>query len=221
MQVMLLCLMLSAVLGLGYCGEYTVTEEAWFEVKVEDMDGPGEDFTGRFTVALFGDAAPMTVLNFASIAKGYKSKKGKEEKTLEYKNSPVHRIVQDFVIQMGDITEGDGTGGTSIYGDRFNDEDFILSHRSPGWVAMANHGADTNNSQFYILLTKARWLDGKHVVFGKVINGMSVIENLGDVEVDTNTAVPKKKVTIVDAGLNSLDKKYVLNEDMLDSTEDL
>ena len=61
--------------------------------------------------------------------------------------------------------------GRSIYGERFNDEDFVLSHRSPGWVAMANHGTDTNGSQFYIMLTKARWLDGKHVVFGKIVRG--------------------------------------------------
>merc|ERR1712150_93216 len=98
-----------------------------------------------------------------------------------YKKSVVHRVVPDFVIQMGDITVGDGTGGRSIFGERFNDEEFILSHRAPGWVAMANHGPDTNGSQFYILLTKARWLDGKHVVFGKVIKGMDVIMTLGDV----------------------------------------
>ena len=71
-------------------------------------------------------------------------------------------------LQMGDITVGDGSGGKSIYGDRFADEEFILSHRSDGWVSMANHGPDSNNSQFFILLTKARWLDGKHIVFGKV-----------------------------------------------------
>ena len=69
---------------------------------------------------------------------------------------------------MGDITVGDGSGGKSIYGDRFADEEFVLSHRSDGWVSMANHGPDSNNSQFFILLTKARWLDGKHIVFGKV-----------------------------------------------------
>ena len=209
---------LLAVLSMGFCDQYTVTEEAWFEVEVKDMDGPGEDYKGRFTIALFGEAAPMTVLNFATITKGFKL--GKEEE-LHYKNSPVHRIVQDFVIQMGDVTTGDGTGGRSIYGERFSDEEFVLSHRSPGWVAMANHGPDTNNSQFYILLTKARWLDGKHVVFGKVISGMDVIEALGNVESDPNTAVPSKNVTILDCGLNSIDKKYDLSEDQLDSQEDL
>lgn len=205
-----------AMVGMVYCGEYTVTEEAWFEVEVKDMDGPGMDGRGRFVIALFGDVAPMTVLNFASIAKGYKV--GKE--TLSYKNSLIHRVVPDFVIQMGDITTGDGTGGRSIYGSKFNDEEFILSHRSPGWVAMANHGADTNGSQFYILLTKARWLDGKHVVFGKVIEGMEFLYALGDVKTNPKNAIPISKVKIIDCGVNSLDKKYEIPEDKLDSTED-
>lgn len=181
------------------------------------MDGPGQDYRGRFVVALFGDTAPMTVMNFVSITRGYK--RGKEEFT--YKDTPVHRIVPDFVVQMGDITVGDGTGGKSIFGERFNDEDFILSHRSPGWVAMANHGPDTNGSQFYVLLTKARWLDTKHVVFGKVITGMDVVRTLGDVPSDANSAVPKKRVRIIDCGLNELDRKYDITEDQLDITEDL
>jgi len=214
---MLFVATLLAVLAVGLCEKYTVTEEAWFEVQVKDMDGPGQDYRGRFTIALFGDTAPMTVLNFASITKGYKRGKSK----LEYKGSVVHRIVQDFVIQMGDVTKGDGSGGASIFGERFNDEDFELSHRSPGWVAMANHGPDTNNSQFYILLTKARWLDTKHVVFGKVTQGYNVIETLGDVPSSSKTAIPKKKITIVDCGLNNLKEKYELTEDQLDTTEDL
>jgi len=208
---------LCSVFGLGLCGNYTVTDEAWFEVVVEDMDGDGQDYRGRFTIALFGETAPMTVMNFAAITRGYS--RGGEK--LYYKNTPVHRVVPDFVVQMGDITTGDGTGGKSIFGERFNDEDFVLSHRSPGWVAMANHGRDTNGSQFYILLTKARWLDSKHVVFGKVINGYRVVETLGDVPSDANTAVPDKKVTIVDCGLNPMDRKYDLTEEQLDSTEDL
>jgi cyclophilin family peptidyl-prolyl cis-trans isomerase len=86
---------------------------------------------------------------------------------------------------------------------------------------MANHGPDTNNSQFYIMLTKARWLDTKHVVFGKVIQGFNVIEALGEVPSNSRTAVPDLKVTIVDCGLNSLKEKYELTEEQLDSTDDL
>jgi cyclophilin family peptidyl-prolyl cis-trans isomerase len=201
----------------AYAGNYTVTDEAWFDIEIKDMDGPGQDYRGRFVVALFGETAPMTTMNFVAITRGYK--RGKEK--LHYKNTPVHRIVPDFVVQMGDITVGDGTGGKSIFGDRFNDEDFILSHRSPGWVAMANHGPDTNGSQFYILLTKARWLDGKHVVFGKVIRGYDVVKTIGDVPSDPNNAVPKKRIKIIDCGLNELDRKYDLTEEQLESTEDL
>ena len=129
---MLFYTILVAAVALARCDNlYTVTEEAWFEVKVEDMDGPGQDYTGRFTIALFGEAAPMTVLNFISITKGYKQR----ETSLAYKGSIVHRIVRDFVIQMGDVTKGDGTGGRSIFGERFTDEEFLLSHRSAGWVS--------------------------------------------------------------------------------------
>jgi len=196
---------------------FTVTDHVWFEVQVTNIDGQGNDFTGRFTIALFGETAPMTVMNFVSLTRGYK--KGKE--FLHYKNSPLNRIVPDFVLQMGDITIGDGTGGKSIFGAKFNDEDFTLSHRSPGWVSMANHGRDTNGSQFFIMLTKARWLDGKHVVFGKVIRGFDVIKTVGEVPSDPATALPKTKVTITDCGVLNIEKRYELDESLLDSTEDI
>merc|ERR1712142_1179430 len=139
------------------CGKYTVTEEVYLDFKVKNYDG--EKYSGRVVVALFGQTAPITCLNFAKLAQGYK----KGGKNMAYFNTTVHRVVQDFVIQMGDITQGDGTGGVSIYGDTFADEAFIISHAVPGVISMANHGKDTNNSQFFILLTKARWLDGNHV----------------------------------------------------------
>jgi len=204
-------------LAIAYCGNHTVTDEAWFDIEIKDLDGPGEDYRGRFVVALFGDVAPVTVMNFRTLVKGYKHRHEK----LHYKNTPIHRIVKDFIIQMGDITVGDGTGGKSIYGPKFNDEPFVLSHRAPGWVAMANHGRDTNGSQFYILLGKARWLDGKHVVFGKVIRGYDVVKTIGEVESSMETATPKKRILIVDCGLNKLEKKYDLKEGELDSIEDL
>ncbi|KAK2142162.1 hypothetical protein LSH36_989g00001 [Paralvinella palmiformis] len=205
--------LLSAVLA----DNYTVTDEAWLEFEIKDLDGPGVDYRGRVVVALFGETAPVTTLNFRSLAKGYR----KGNRKLHYKNTIVHRVVPDFVIQMGDITTGDGTGGVSIYGGHFADEEFVLSHRSPGWVAMANTGPDSNGSQFYITLNKARWLDGTHLVFGKVISGFEVIRTIGDVEVDKQTSRPKKRIRIIDSGLNDLDKSYDLDEDVLDSTEDL
>lgn len=196
---------------------YTVTHEAWFELEVKDMDGPGDHYRGKFTVGLFGEVAPMTVLNFVSLAKGYKVREGK----LHYKGSLVHRVVTDFVVQMGDVKNKDGSGGTSIYGNKFNDEPFVLSHRSPGWVSMANHGPDTNGSQFFVLLVKARWLDGFHVVFGKVVKGFDVLRTVGEVPVQKGSSNPKKTVRIVDCDAKQLDTPYVLKPEELDSTDDL
>ncbi|XP_060072206.1 uncharacterized protein LOC132552083 [Ylistrum balloti] len=193
----------------------TVTEEVWFDVAVED--GDEVTFQGRFVVALFGDIAPMTVMNFQSIVRGYK--RGK--KNLHYKNSPIHRIVPDFIIQMGDVTEGDGTGGASIYGDKFVDETFEISHKAAGYVSMANHGPDTNGSQFFILLTKARWLDGKHVAFGKVIRGMDIVKEIGEVPASSVNAIPKKKVSIKDCGVVGIEKKYELTAQQMESDEDM
>lgn len=196
---------------------YIVTEEVWFDVEIKDYDGQGEDYRGRFVVAVFGEVCPMTALNFISLAKGYK----RGRKTLHYKNSPVHRVVRDFIIQMGDVTTGDGTGGESIFGATFVDENFDVSHRARGFVSMANHGKDTNGSQFFILLTKSRWLDGKHVAFGKVIKGMDVIKAIGEVELQKDSAMPKKTVKIIDSGVVGIDKKYELTEEQIESEQDI
>lgn len=196
---------------------YIVTEEVWFDVEIKDYDGQGEDYRGRFVVAVFGEVCPMTALNFISLAKGYK----RGRKTLHYKNSPVHRVVRDFIIQMGDVTTGDGTGGESIFGATFVDENFDVSHRARGFVSMANHGKDTNGSQFFILLTKSRWLDGKHVAFGKVIKGMDVIKAIGEVELQKDSAMPKKTVKIIDSGTVGIDKKYELTEEQIESEQDI
>lgn len=211
----LLCL--AICFGAEEQSNHTVTEEAWFKIEIKNFEGPGEDYTGEFVIALFGDTVPMTVMNFAQITKGYK----RGNQLLRYKNSYVHRIVPDFVIQMGDITVGDGTGGRSIYGDTFNDENFILSHEAAGYVSMANHGKDTNGSQFFIILNKSRWLDGKHVVFGKIISGFETIRTIGEVESDINTAIPKKRVKIVECKLKGLDKKYTLTESEIKADGDL
>ncbi|KAJ8303943.1 hypothetical protein KUTeg_017526 [Tegillarca granosa] len=195
---------------------FTVTEEVWFDIEIKDYD-QGDDYRGRFVVGLFGGKCPVTTLNFKSLAKGYK----RGSKTLSYKNTPIHRVVTDFVVQMGDVTNGDGTGGESIYGPRFGDENFDLSHRAPGMVAMANRGPDSNGSQFFVLLSKARWLDGKHVVFGKVIKGMDVIKTLGDLELKKETSMPVKNVKIIDCGIVGIDRKYELSNEQVDSDEDI
>lgn len=205
-----------AVFASAHCINYTVTDEVWFEVTIKSHGAPGEDYIGRFEVAVFGEIVPLTAMNFVSIARGYK----KKDKLLTYVDNRIHRVVQDFVLQAGDITNNDGSGGTSIYGRNFADENFDLSHRSAGWVAMANRGPRTNTSQFYIMLTRARWLDGKNVVFGKVIRGMDVIETIAAVPSNTETGTPRKYIRISGCGVNDIPRKYTLPEKALDSIED-
>ncbi|CAF2899435.1 unnamed protein product [Rotaria sp. Silwood2] len=197
--------------------KYYVTHEAWFNISVKETKVSSTPIkTGRIVIGLFGEICPMTVTNFVTITKGFR--RGSDKYT--YKGTPFHRIVRDFVIQTGDFTKGDGSGGRSIYGEKFIDENYILSHRSPGWVSMANYGEDTNGSQWFITLVPARWLDGHHVAFGRVISGMDFVYELGEMETFKGTSIPKKYITIDDCGLNDI-SKYELTHEQLGSYDDL
>uniref|UniRef100_A0A8C8D7D5 E3 SUMO-protein ligase RanBP2 n=1 Tax=Oncorhynchus tshawytscha TaxID=74940 RepID=A0A8C8D7D5_ONCTS len=145
---------------------------------------------GTVTIELFSHIVPKTAENFRALCTG--------QKGFGLRNTVFHRVVPDFMCQGGDITNQDGTGGKSIYGHKFEDENFDVRHTGPGLLSMANHGRDTNNSQFFITLKKAEHLDFKHVAFGFVREGMDVVRSMG--ELGTKTGKPSKKIVITECG---------------------
>eukprot|EP01022_Parablepharisma_sp_SALTPOND_P011220 TRINITY_DN1465_c0_g1_i1.p2 TRINITY_DN1465_c0_g1~~TRINITY_DN1465_c0_g1_i1.p2 ORF type:complete len:411 (+),score=18.58 TRINITY_DN1465_c0_g1_i1:5722-6954(+) len=157
----------------------------------------GNKPAGRVIFQLRKDIVPRTAENFRCLCTGEKGT-GESGKPLHFKGSKFHRIIPGFMCQGGDFTRGNGTGGESIYGGRFDDENFELSHSEPGLLSMANAGRNTNGSQFFITLVPCEYLDGKHVVFGKVVEGMDVVRAME--KVGSNSGRTLKPVAISDCG---------------------
>lgn len=146
---------------------------------------------GRIVMELFSDITPRTARNFIELVT--------HKQGFGYRGCKLHRIIPNFMIQGGDFTRGDGSGGYSIYGDTFEDENFDLAHDQAGLLSMANKGPDTNGSQFFITLADTHHLDGKHVVFGCVVEGMDVVRKIASYGSEEGT--PKETIKIVNCGV--------------------
>jgi len=170
---------------------------SWMGPVMKDGKPTGEikEQTGRMKFNLYDDVVPKTAKNFRALCTG--------EEGFGYKGSSFHRIIPKFMLQGGDFTRGNGTGGKSIYGDKFADENFRVKHERPGLLSMANAGPNTNGSQFFVTTVATAWLDGRHVVFGEVADqeSMAIVAALEATGRDDGKVKYEPRPTIINCGL--------------------
>jgi len=191
-------LLLGQLCAPSVASDTLVTSQVFMDMSI------GGTPIGRIVIGLFGRTSPKTVQNFETIAAGTMN-------GLTYKGATFHRVIKGFMMQGGDILRGDGRGSISIFGDRFDDENFIVKHYGPGWVSMANAGRDTNGSQFYIAFRACHWLDSTHTTFGKVLQGMDVVRKVEQVATDKENDEPVEIVRIDDCGVIKVDKPFAVS----------
>ncbi|EDO08646.1 peptidyl-prolyl isomerase cyclophilin family protein [Babesia bovis T2Bo] len=172
--------------------EFTFTHKVTMNIAKN-----GENI-GQLILGLYGDETPKTVANFVSMCEGH-SVNGR---IYSYKGSVFHRIIPNFMIQGGDIVNGNGTGSVSIYGERFADENFNIKHGAPGALSMANAGPNTNGSQFFITTVQTPWLDGRHVVFGRLMDGWTTLQEMESE--GTPSGSTRSKMTIAECTVEKL-----------------
>ncbi|MEU6241912.1 peptidylprolyl isomerase [Streptomyces sp. NPDC047024] len=161
-----------------------MSDNVYFDVNIDDQPA------GRIVFRLYDDVVPKTAQNFRELATG---KHG-----FGYAGSPFHRVIPQFMLQGGDFTNGNGTGGKSIYGEKFADENFSRKHDRPYLLSMANAGPNTNGSQFFITTVVTPWLDGKHVVFGEVVEGQDIVDKIEGLGSDSGAT--RGKITVAESG---------------------
>ncbi|XP_037027266.1 peptidyl-prolyl cis-trans isomerase, rhodopsin-specific isozyme [Bradysia coprophila] len=181
---------------------FKVTSEIYMDFAIN------HEPIGRLVFGLFEEEAPKTVKNFREICVN-----GIDGQT--YAGSSIHRVIDKFIVQGGDIVSGDGLGSVSIYGKYFEDENLEINHTGPGFIGMANRGPDTNGCQFYITTMAAPWLNGKHTIFGKVVRGHGNVHKMEKVKTDMDD-FPVKPIEILSCGIEPIDSPYTISDEAYD-----
>lgn len=198
-RFLLRLLAIAAVLSSCDAATYRVTSQVYMKFR------HGTQPLGKVVFGLFGEDAPKTVENFRQLCiDGVDG--------MSYTGTYIHRIIERFLIQGGDVVSGDGNGAISIYGPFFEDENTSINHTGPGFLGMANRGPDTNGCQFYVTAMATPWLDGKHTIFGKVVEEQGIIHAIEKVKTDSDDS-PLKPVVITECGDEPLKKPFTVSDD--------